>query len=136
MGLFNIEGTMKSSLRNPNELREALIYTELAQLPMTKLNEFKSSKEAKTMLEDGIITQETLDKLMQDAGFSDDVQISACHLAKENDDPLWADLIDARTEERRLMNDLLEKYGEEATKIAENANIDFLRKIPEYFRKK
>jgi len=110
------EGTIQSGapLKRPDVLREAFVVNELQHLPQKVLKEFVNSPEAKTMLENEIISYDTLNALANDIYKDRASEFCVCHLAKENGDPLWDDLIRHREEERRLMNELLAKYGEEA----------------------
>ena len=87
------------------------------------------------MLNEGIISQEMLERLATD-GDTGVLKTTVCHMAKENGDPLWDELVKHHIEERRLMNELINKYGEQAKPIADNANKDFVEScIPEYFRR-
>ena len=126
--------TMEGALKNPNQFSDAVIYEAISSLPAEKVSEFIKSNEAKFMLNEGLISPELLDRLTA----SDDntiLKTTVCHMAKENGDPAWDALVKARIEERRIMNELLEKYGEEAKPVAEAAIKNFIEgRIPEYFR--
>ena len=51
--------------------------------------------------------------------------------------PLWDELVKARMEERRVMNELITKYQESAAPYAEKAKEEFVESfIPKYFRNK
>ena len=125
---------MENTLKNPNQYREAVIYETLSTLSSKKIREFVKSPEAKTMLEEGIITQDTLERLVEDND-TGCLKTTVCHMAKENGDPLWDELVKCRIQERRLMNELLEKYQEEAKLVVESANSTMIEKnVPTYFR--
>ena len=126
---------LESALKNPNQFREAVIFETLNGLPNEKRREFIKSNEAKIMLTEGLITKDMLDRLAieSDNGV---LKTTVCHIAKENGDPIWDEFVRCRIEERRLMNELIAKYGEDAKPIADNADKDFVEAcIPEYFRK-
>jgi len=122
------EGTMITGkpLKNLDALREAYIYNELSSMSKKDIKEFANSKEAKFMLEEEIISYDTLERLMSDEYNDSSVQFAVCHLAKENDDERWNELVKAREEERRIMNDLIQTYGESARKLSENYRENFL----------
>lgn len=127
---------IESTLKNPNQYKEAVIESALSSLPKKKLNEFVNSKEAKMMLNEGIISQDCLDRLAceNDNGL---VKTTVCHLAKENGDPVWDEFVRCRIKERRLMNELLSKYGDEAKPVVVKVEKEVLEaSIPEYFRTK
>lgn len=126
---------LESALKNPNQFREAVIFESLSHLPAAKKKEFVHSKEAKAMLEEGIITADMLDRLAADAD-TGIFKTAVCHMAKENDDPIWDEFVKCRTQERRLLNQLIEKYGKDAKNVADDAAKDFVEGcIPAYFRK-
>lgn len=131
---------LESQLRNPQASKQAIIYEALTHLSVDKLREFVGSDEAKVMLKKEVLTPEGLERLKDDhchhhghhhgcpEGCSD---MACCVVAKENNDPLWDELVQARMQERRIMNDLMTKYGE----LGKNMATDFINKnIPEYFR--
>lgn len=125
-----LEGTLK----NPNQYRDAILYENLSALPAAKLKEFVRSPEAKTMLNEGLISRDTIDRLAAECK-NGCLNTTICHIAKENDDPLWDELVKLRVQERRLFNELVAKYGEQARPVADNANKKFVEScIPEYFR--
>lgn len=125
---------MEATLKNPNQFRDAVLFESLRSLPNSKIKEFINSPEAKMMLTEGLISAEVLDRLCAEEGNSM-LRTTVCHMAKENGDPLWDELVQARMQERRVLNDLLVKYGEDAKPVAENATKQFVEScIPEYFR--
>ena len=126
---------LESALKNPNQFREAVIFETLNGLPSAKRKEFIKSNEAKTMLTEGLITKDMLDRLASESDNSV-LKTTVCQMAKENGDPIWDEFVRCRIEERRIMNELIAKYGEDAKPIADNADKDFVEAcIPEYFRK-
>lgn len=125
---------MEGALKNPNQFRDAILYESLSSLSSDKIHEFIDSKEAKMMLDKELISPEVLERL---ANRGDCVlKTTVCHMAKENGDPMWDELVRLHMQERRLMNDLIEKYAEEAKPVAESAVKTFVEScVPEYFRK-
>lgn len=126
---------LESVLKNPNQFRDAVIFESLSALPTKKINEFVNSEEAKTMINEGLISQDVLERLVNTSD-KNILKTTVCHMAKENGDPIWDEFVKARIQERRIMNDLLEKYGKDAKVIADNAEKEIVNtSIPEYFRK-
>lgn len=127
---------MEGALKNPNQYRDAVLFESLNSLPTEKKKEFVNSKEAKTMVTEGLISAEVLERLSAEAD-TGVLRTTVCHMAKENGDPMWDELVKHRIEERRLLNDLIEKYSDKAKVIADNADKEFVEAyIPEYFRTK
>lgn len=130
------DAVIEGALKNPNQFRDAVLFESLNSLPTAKKKEFVNSKEAKTMLQEGLISTEVLERLSAEAD-NGVLKTTVCHMAKENGDPEWDELVKHRMEERRLLNDLIEKYGDKAKVIADNADKEFVEAyIPEYFRTK
>lgn len=126
---------LESTLKNPNQYRDAVLYENLSGLSMNKIKEFVKSPEAKMMLTEGLISQELLERLVDECD-TGCLKTTVCHMAKENGDPKWDELVRLRIQERRLINELIAEYGDKAKPIADNANKDFVEScIPEYFRK-
>ena len=87
------------------------------------------------MINEGLISQDVLERLVNTSD-KNILKTTVCHMAKENGDPIWDEFVKARIQERRIMNDLLEKYGKDAKVIADNAEKEIVNaSIPEYFRK-
>ena len=129
------DAKLESTLKNPNQFREAVLFEALNSLSASKRKEFVKSNEARTMLTEGLITKDMLDRLADESD-NGVLKTTVCHMAKENGDPAWDELVRHRIEERRIMNDLIAKYSEKAKPIADNADKDFVEScIPEYFRK-
>ena len=127
---------MEGCLKNPHQFRDAVLFEHLSALPNEKIKEFVSSKEAKFMLSEGHISPDVIDRL-NDAVNNDTgmLKLTVCHMAKENNDPLWEALVKCRLEERNIMNAIVERYAEEGSAIAQTARQAFVEScIPEYFR--
>lgn len=122
--------------KNPNQYREAVIFEALSSLPESKIKEFVLSEEAATMVSTGIISQDSIERLA-DCKDNEILCTTICHMAKEDGDPLWDELVKARLEERRVMNELINKYKESATPYAEKAKEEFVESfVPRYFHNK
>lgn len=134
--IFDESETLPGVLKNPNQLREAYIYEHLSHLDRCTLNKFLNSSEAKAMVEAGTITYDTLDRLQRVAcGKDKTMKTAICHIAKENDDDLWEELVKARAEERRIMNALIEKYRAAAQPVAYKAYNEIIEScIPSEYR--
>lgn len=134
--VFDESAQINAVLKNPNQFREAVIFEHMSHKDPATIKTFCSSSEAKAMIEAGTITYDTLDRLSQKASSDRGViNTAVCHVAKENEDDLWKQLVQARAEERRIMNELLEKYRKDAAPVAINARTEIIDKcIPSRFR--
>lgn len=131
------DAVMENTLKNPNLYQQALVMESLMNLPEAKRKEFIHSNEARSMLEGGILTHDMLEKLAAESKEDDDTFFTTIfHMAKEADDPLWSEFVAHRIEERRIMNDMIAKYGKEARPVADTAHEKYVESVvPEYFRK-
>ena len=126
---------LESALKNPNQFREAVVFETLSNLPSAKIKEFIKSDEAKAMMEAGVINQDMINRLA-DGNVNTLLRTTVCHMAKEEDDPLWDELVSLRIQERRVMNDLIAKYGDKSAVVMKAIDKEFVEaSIPEYFRK-
>lgn len=134
--VFDESQTLPGVLKNPNQFREAVIYEHMSHKDPATLKRFVNSSEAKAMIEAGTITYDTLDRLAKKANSDNTVVNTAvCHVAKENEDDLWDQLVKARAEERRIMNELLDKYRKDVETVAINAKSDIIEScIPKQYR--
>ena len=134
--VFDESQTLPGVLKNPNQFREAVIYEYMSHKDPATLKRFVNSSEAKAMIEAGTITYDTLDRLAKKANSDNTVVNTAvCHVAKENEDDLWDQLVKARAEERRIMNELLDKYRKDVEPVAINAKSEIIEKcIPSNYR--
>lgn len=127
---------LESALKNPNQFREAVICESIRSLPSDKVREFCASEEAKIMVREGYITPDTIERLEDGCDNNNIFKTTVCHMAKEADDPDWDAFVMHQIESRRLMNDMIAKYGDKAKDIADNVQTDFVEHcIPAYFRK-
>ena len=139
MSILFDEGVMapKSILKDTRPLQEAFVYNELSHMSKQKLREFMRGPECKYLVENDIISGETLERLANEEYYEDKaMELVVCHMAKENEDERWNELVRHRAEERRLMNELIGEYGDSAKTYAENYRQDFVYKcVPESYLK-
>lgn len=106
--------TPHGAFRDLKPLQEAFVYNELSHLSKSKLKEFMNGPECKYLVENEIISADTLEKLASDEYQDKAEELICCHMAKEVGDDRWDELVRHRAEERRIMNDLIQTYGEAA----------------------
>lgn len=127
---------INTTLKNPNQFREAVVLEAIRNLPAAKRKEFIHSDEAKYMISEGIISTDMLERLAEcDASNTSTMKLAVCNIAKEQNDPLFDELCYLRLQERRVMNELIEKYGNVAVEIANKTKTEIINaSIPAYFR--
>lgn len=126
--LFGEDAKMapKSIFKDTRPLQEAFVFTELSHMPKQKLREFMKGPECKYLVENDIISGETLERLANEEYEDKAMELVVCHMAKENDDDRWNELVRHRAEERRLMNELIGEYGDNARTYAEQYRENFV----------
>lgn len=126
--VFDESSTLKTTLKNPNRFREAVIYEHLSHLSPTRIKSFIYSQEAKAMIEAGTITYDTLERLQKKSDENDKtIRTAVCDVAMSNDDELWNQLVAARAEERRIMGALMAKYQKEVDPLAIDAREEIIK---------
>ena len=127
------DDTMSGKLKNPNALREAYLYEYLTARGQEK--KFVESPEASVMKEEGMITDELIEKLSTAKANNKNLEMTVLHLAKAEDDPLFDRLVAARAEERNIMNELIAKYQESAVELTDKYVDKFLnQELPKEFK--
>lgn len=122
---------MEGELKNPNELLEAYIYDELCSMTDEDKQAFVNSPEASAMVEAGLIQKKTLVRLTRNDDLNRRLTMACFQLAKENNDPLWNQLVKNRIKERQLIAQIKKKYSSRATKTAKMGQKHYLKsKMP------
>ena len=122
-------------LKNKDLLRESFIYNELSYMSKKDLAEFKKSPAAKYLVENDILSYSTLDRLVSDNFGDKGIEFFCCHMAKENGDDRWDELVRHREEERRIMDELIDSYGNEAKANADTYREQYLNhNLPKEYR--
>lgn len=117
------------SLKDPKPYREAYLITEFARrMNPTQIASFAKSKHAQALVENEIISYNALEDLARGAYSDRSEELMVCHMAAENDDDRWNELVAHRAEERRILDDLMRDYGAEAQTACKRYNDDFVNK--------
>jgi hypothetical protein len=131
-------------LKNVKPIREAFIVNELSYLSKDKLKEYVHSSHARALVENEIISADALEQLTRQAetncepGHDHDyrnMQYMICHIANENGDDRWDEIVRHRAEERRLMDDLIRDYYDTAKQTYDGYHDEFVDKyIPKSYQ--
>lgn len=121
-------------LKDFKPVREAVIFNELSHLPQKKLRQFVRSPEARQMVKEEFITPGQLEDLTRDAYGDKASEFMICHMAAENGDERWDELVRLRAQEREIMNQLIRDYQDAAKPYADNYRSDHISKIPPEYR--
>ena len=115
----------------PEGFLEMCIADEIAHLSDEKIREFCESEEAQAMLEAGVMRKKTLVRLSKKDDMSRRRTMAAFTIARDKKDPLWAKLVKNRVQERKLIGDIVKKYGSQADKVAKAGQKEYLKqKMP------
>ena len=118
--------TMSGKLRNPNALRESMIFEYITNKGNDTIDKFVSSPEANIMKEEGMITDELIERLNDAKKENKNLQMTVLHMAKEDDDPMFAQLVALRAQEKEMMKELMDKYSEAAVEANKKYTQRFL----------
>ena len=115
----------------PQGFLEMCIADEVAHLSDDKIREFCESEEAQALLERGVMRKKTLVRLSKKDDMSRRRTMAAFTIARDKKDPLWAKLVKNRVMERKLIGDIVKKYGVQAEKVAKVGQKEYLKqKMP------
>ena len=127
----NIVGEPITESELPYGFLEACIVDEVSHLSDEKIQEFCQSPEAEALVEAGIMRKKTLVRLSKKDDFSRRRTMAAFTIAREKKDPLWSKLVKNRVQERKLIGEIVKKYGGKADKIAKAGQKEYLKqKMP------
>ena len=127
----NIVGEPITESELPYGFLEACIVDEVSHLSDEKIQEFCQSPEAEALVEAGVMRKKTLVRLSKKDDFSRRRTMAAFTIARDKKDPLWAKLVKNRVQERKLIGEIVKKYGGKADKIAKAGQKEYLKqKMP------
>ena len=127
----NIVGEPITESELPYGFLEACIVDEVSHLSDEKIQEFCQSPEAEALVEAGVMRKKTLVRLSKKDDFSRRRTMAAFTIAREKKDPLWAKLVKNRVQERKLIGEIVKKYGGRADKVAKVGQKEYLKqKMP------
>ena len=127
----NIVGEPIAESELPYGFLEACIVDEVSHLSDEKIQEFCQSPEAEALVEAGVMRKKTLVRLSKKDDFSRRRTMAAFTIAREKKDPLWSKLVKNRVQERKLIGEIVKKYGGKADKVAKAGQKEYLKqKMP------
>ena len=127
----NIVGEPIAESELPYGFLEACIVDEVSHLSDEKIQEFCQSPEAEALVEAGVMRKKTLVRLSKKDDFSRRRTMAAFTIAREKKDPLWSKLVKNRVQERKLIGEIVKKYGGRADKVAKAGQKEYLKqKMP------
>ena len=127
----NIVGEPITESELPYGFLEACIVDEVSHLSDEKIQEFCQSPEAQALVEAGVMRKKTLVRLSKKDDFSRRRTMAAFTIARDKKDPLWAKLVKNRVQERKLIGEIVKKYGGKADKVAKAGQKEYLKqKMP------
>lgn len=127
----NIVGEPIAESELPYGFLEACIVDEVSHLSDEKIQEFCQSPEAEALVEAGVMRKKTLVRLSKKDDFSRRRTMAAFTIARDKKDPLWAKLVKNRVQERKLIGEIVKKYGGKADKVAKAGQKEYLKqKMP------
>ena len=127
----NIVGEPITESELPYGFLEACIVDEVSHLSDEKIQEFCQSPEAEALVEAGVMRKKTLVRLSKKDDFSRRRTMAAFTIARDKKDPLWSKLVKNRVQERKLIGEIVKKYGGKADKVAKVGQKEYLKqKMP------
>ena len=127
-------GAFNSGIDNseiPEGFLEQCIVDEVSHLTDEQIQEFCNSPEAEQMVQEGTMRKKTLVRLSKKDDMSRRRTMAAFSIAREKKDPLWTKLVKNRVQERKLIGEIVKKYGTKAERVAKVGQKEYLKhKMP------
>ena len=115
----------------PEGLLEQYIVDEVSHLSDEQIQEFCHSPEAEQMVQEGTMRKKTLVRLSKKDDMSRRRTMAAFSIARQKKDPLWTKLVKNRVQERKLIGEIVKKYGNKADRVAKVGQKEYLKhKMP------
>lgn len=126
---------IRQDLKNPNELLECYIFDEVSKLSQEKIQEFCApGGVGESLINEGKFSRKSLVRLSKVDDIERRTTMAAFDMAKQKNDPLWAALAKNRIKERKLINDIMRKYGMQAKNVAKIGQREYLKhSMPQSF---
>ena len=137
MGMFN-KTTGNSMENNLNivtedfmtEYNTKVFYAEAMSLCNEEREKLINDPSIKSLEEKGLIGKHTLVRLSKVDDLERRVSMASIQMAKENNDPLYEQLIKNRIKEKKLLAAIDRKYANKATRVAKAAQKTYISANP------
>ena len=127
----SVVGEPISEAELPEGFIEACILDEVSHLSDEKIQEFCNSPEAEALVEAGVMRKKSLVRLSKKDDMSRRRTMAAFTIARDKKDPLWSKLVKNRVQERKLIGEIVKRYGAKADKVAKAGQKEYLKqKMP------
>jgi hypothetical protein len=124
---------------NEKAIKEAMVWEELAMaMPIKEeFEQFLESDVAKAMFDKGIITEaNSVVVLSKLDDLSRRTKSAAIYLAQQKNDPLWKQWKKHKEKEKSLEEKMEAKYGTLASRAAVKAQKEYIKEVPNAFRRR
>ena len=127
---------MNISAETENSIFEQLLIEECSHFNNDQLNAFLESDLCEALITEGKMRKNTIVMLSKRDDQSRRNKIIAMNMAKQANDPLWEKLKKNRAIERKLLGQVMKKYGRKAQKVAKKEQKDWIKnRMPANFGK-
>lgn len=142
MGMFGPislqESTFETNdLYNPQVLEELFLVDELVNtLSQEELQEFVESAECQALIESGAVSQQSVMYLSKMDDLTRRTYVAAIQMSRSAKDSLYKELEKAMKKREDVLGKIYKKYGIQARKDAKSAQREFIKKVPNRFKRR
>lgn len=112
---------------NVDEYISECIYDELSMLPDERKQEFIVSSEAAQMIEEGLISKNTIVRLSKADDLSRRIKMAALQIAKDKEDQLFEKWQFYRSKVNEYEQKIADKYAMKSTRLAKVGQKEYLK---------
>ena len=105
------DDSMDDGVRDKNALLESILVDQVRRMDDTSRNEYLRSDEFQNLCEAGVATRKTIVRFNKQDDLTRRIHLAALQKAKEENSPLWHKLHKNRIEEKKLLKQIIERYG-------------------------
>lgn len=142
MGMFGPSSIQESTfetndLYNPEALQEMFLVDELVNtLSHEELQEFVQSEECKALVESGALNQQSIMYLNKLDDLTRRTYVAAIQMSRSSKDSLYDQLEKVMQKREDILGKIYKKYGIQAKKDAKLAQREFIKKVPNKFKRR
>ena len=133
MGMFgpnrNLVNESTNGLEDVNiqEFIEECIYDELSMLPDERKQEFLNSNECANMINEGLISKNTVVRLSKSDDLSRRIKMAAFQIAKDKEDQLFEKWQYFKSKVNEYEDKIAQKYSMQSTKLGKLGQKEYLK---------
>lgn len=120
-------------VHDKNALLESILVDQVKRMSDDARNEYLRSDEFQNLCEAGVATRKTIVRFNKQDDLTRRIHLAALQKAKEEGSPLWTKLHKNRIEEKKLLKQIIDRYGMKVRQDAIKSQRRLIKLSPKAF---